>query len=84
MVGQEDSEDKVSVTWEIEVTQRQLTPLQYHYLSRLRHLVDLRASYKTDAAFEAWLMSAINKAIYATAKSFNMQSGDRIVIPRTP
>ncbi len=57
MAGQEE---------EIEAIEPPLTPLRYHYLLRLRHLTDLRASYKTDPNCEAWLMYAINKAILAT------------------
>ena len=43
-----------------------LTPLQYHYLSLLQRLIAVKNSYQTDPNFEAWLMAAINKAIYST------------------
>ena len=41
MARQEGIKDKLSVIWEIEVIKGQLTPIQYHYLSRLSHLLDL-------------------------------------------
>ncbi|MSQ06769.1 MAG: hypothetical protein EXR54_01020 [Dehalococcoidia bacterium] len=45
-----------------------LTPLQEHYISLLQRLVALKNSYQTDAAFEQWLMGAINKAIYSALR----------------
>ena len=71
MARQVGSEDKLSVTWEIEVTKSQLTPIQYHYLIRMRHLLDLKATYNTNLDIEVWLMDAINKAIFATFSTLN-------------
>jgi hypothetical protein len=45
-----------------------LTPLQLHYLSLLRRLVALKNNYQSDPKFEAWLMKAINKAIYSALR----------------
>ena len=45
-----------------------LTPLQYHYLSLLQRLIAVKNSYQIDQEFEAWLMAAINKAIYTTLR----------------
>ena len=59
-------------TWESERIETPVTPLQYHYLIRLRHLTALRARYKTDPDFEAWRMNAINKAILATVNSLKV------------
>ena len=56
----------------IEAIEPLFTPLQHHYLSRLRHLIALRVSYKTDPDFDAWRLSAINKGIYATVKALNL------------
>ena len=55
-------------TWEIEGVEISLTPLQFHCLSLLQRLIALKNSYQTDPQYEAWLMSAINKAIYATLR----------------
>ena len=54
-----------------------LTPLQYHYLSLLQRLIALKSSYQTDSNFEAWMMGAINKAIYSTLRdSIEANIGD--------
>ncbi len=52
----------------IEGIDQSLTPLQYHYLSLLRRLIDVKNSYQTDPDYEAWMMSAINKAIYSALR----------------
>jgi len=52
----------------IEGIEQPLTPLQYHYLSLLQRLIVVKNSYQTDPKFEAWLMSAVNKAIYSTLR----------------
>jgi hypothetical protein len=52
----------------VEGIDQLLTPLQYHYLSLLPRLIAVKNSYQTDANFEAWLMAAINKAIYSTLR----------------
>ncbi len=45
-----------------------LTPLQEHYFALLQRLIALKNSYQTDAAYEQWLMGAINKAIYSALR----------------
>ena len=76
MTDQEDDHEgwgESGNTGEIEATEQPLTPLQCHYISRLAHLTDLRASHKTDPDFEAWLMYAINKAILATVNALRFE-----------
>ena len=61
----------------IEGIEQPLTPLQYHYLSLLERLVSVKNSYQTDPKFEAWMMAAINKSIYATLRdSIEANVGD--------
>ncbi|MCH8193592.1 MAG: hypothetical protein IIA65_06205 [Planctomycetes bacterium] len=61
----------------IEGIEQPLTPLQYHYLSLLQRLVSVKNSYQTDPKFEAWMMGAINKSIYATLRdSIEANVGD--------
>ena len=61
----------------IEGIEQPLTPLQYHYLSLLQRLVSVKNSYQTDPKFEAWMMAAINKSIYATLRdSIEANVGD--------
>jgi len=61
----------------VEGIDQALTPLQYHYLSLLKRLIALKGSYQTDPNFEAWMMSAINKAIYSTLRdSIEANIGD--------
>ncbi len=52
----------------VEGIEQSLTPLQYHYLSLLQRLVALKNGYQTDPDYEAWLMTAIKKSIYATLR----------------
>ena len=47
---------------------KDLTPLQYHYLSLLQRLVTLKNTYQTDAGYEAWMMGALNQAVYSTLR----------------
>jgi hypothetical protein len=54
--------------WVLEGIDRTLTPLQYHYLSLLQRLISVKNSYQIDPNFEAWMMSAINKAVYSTLR----------------
>ena len=72
MSGQQDSVDQEVVesgnTGVIDGIDQRLTPLQYHYLSLLQRLIAVKNSYQTDPDFEAWLMGAINKAIYSTLR----------------
>ncbi len=55
-------------TFAIAGVDQALTPLQYHYLSLLQRLIDLKNSYQTDPDYEAWLMSAVKKSIYSTLR----------------
>ena len=54
--------------WRVSGIDKELTPLQYHYLSLLQRLVALKNSYQTDADYEAWMMGAINKSVYSTLR----------------
>ena len=54
--------------WRLAGIDKELTPLQYHYLSLLQRLVALKNSYQTDAAYEAWMMGALNKSVYSTLR----------------
>ncbi len=81
MSGQQDSVDQEVVesgnTGTIEGIDHLLTPLQYHYLSLLQRLIGVKNSYQTDPTYEAWLMAAINKAIYSTLRdSIEANIGD--------
>ena len=81
MSAQQDSADQEVIesgtTGVVEGIDQALTPLQYHYLSLLQRLIALKGSYQTDSSFEAWMMSAINKAIYSTLRdSIEANIGD--------
>ena len=54
--------------WRVAGFDKELTPLQYHYLSLLQRLVTLKNTYQTDSDYEAWMMGALNKAIYSTLR----------------
>ena len=54
--------------WRLAGIDKDLTPLQYHYLSLLQRLVALKNSYPTDADYEAWMMGALNKSVYSTLR----------------
>jgi len=54
--------------WRLAGIDKDLTPLQYHYLSLLQRLVALKNSYQTDADYEAWMMGALNKSVYSTLR----------------
>jgi hypothetical protein len=54
--------------WTVAGIDKELTPLQYHYLSLLQRLVDLKNTYQTNPDYEAWMMGALNKAIYSTLR----------------
>ncbi len=61
----------------IEGIEQPLTPLQYHYLSLLQRSIAVKNTYQTDPNYEAWLMAAINKAIYSTLRdSIEANIGD--------
>ena len=63
--------------WELEGIDRDLTPLQYHYLSLMKRLIALKDSYQTAPDFEGWLMAAINKSIFSTLRdSIEANVGD--------
>lgn len=53
---------------EIGGLKQPLTSLQFHCLSLLQRLIAVKNSYQTNPKFEAWLMKAIDKAIYATLR----------------
>ncbi len=54
--------------WKVAGIDKDLTPLQYHYLSMLQRLVTLKNTHQTDPAYEAWMMGGLNKAIYSTLR----------------
>jgi hypothetical protein len=54
--------------WKVAGIDKDLTPLQYHYLSLLQRLVTLKNTYQTNPDYEAWMMGALNKAIYSTLR----------------
>ena len=54
--------------WRLSGIDKDLTPLQYHYLSLLQRLVTLKDTYQTDPAYEAWMMDALNKSVYSTLR----------------
>jgi len=54
--------------WRLAGIDKDLTPLQYHYLSLLQRLVALKNTYQTDADYEAWMMGALNKSVYSTLR----------------
>ncbi len=63
--------------WRIEGFERDLTPLQHHYLSLMQRLIALKDSYQADPNCEEWLMSAINKSIFSTLRdSIEAKVGD--------
>ncbi len=84
MSGQQEGTDQevvesgnTGVIEGLEGIEQPLTPLQYHYLSLLQRLVSVKNSYQTDPKFEAWMMAAINKSIYATLRdSIEANVGD--------
>ena len=79
-VGQEDPEVEfapVISQWRVEGINRDLTPLQYHYLSLLKRLIALKDSYQTDPDAESWLATALNKSIFSTLRdSIESNVGD--------
>ena len=63
--------------WQVEGIDRDLTPLQYHYLSLMKRLVALKDGYQDDPDHEDWLMAAVNKAIFSTLRdSIEANVGD--------
>ena len=54
--------------WKVAGIDKDLTPLQYHYLSLLQRLVTLKNTYQTNPDYEAWMMGALNKSIYSTLR----------------
>ena len=63
--------------WRVEGIDRDLTPLQYHYLSLMTRLIALKDGYQTDPDYEGWMMSAINKSIFSTLRdSMEANVGD--------
>ena len=63
--------------WRVAGVNRDLTPLQYHYLSLLQRLIALKDSYQRDPDAEEWLTAAISKAIFSTLRdSIEANVGD--------
>ena len=63
--------------WRVEGVNRDLTPLQYHYLSLLKRLMALKNSYQADPDAESWLEAALNKSIFSTLRdSIEANVGD--------
>ena len=63
--------------WRVDGVNRDLTPLQYHYLSLMKRLISLKDDYQADPDHEEWLMSAINKSIFSTLRdSIEANVGD--------
>ena len=63
--------------WRLEGIGRDLTPLQYHYLSMMQRLIALKNGYQDAPESEEWLMSAINKSIFSTLRdSIEANVGD--------
>ena len=54
--------------WKVAGIDKDLTPLQYHYLSLLQRIVTIKNTYQTSPDYEAWKMGALNKAIYSTLR----------------
>lgn len=54
--------------WRIEGVNRDLTPLQHHYLSLLQRLITLKNGYQNDPDAENWQMAALNKSIFSTLR----------------
>ena len=69
--------DPIVSKWRVEGIERDLTPLQYHYLTLMKRLIALKDSYQIDPDFESWLMAAINKSIFSTLRdSIEANMGD--------
>ena len=63
--------------WRVEGVNRDLTPLQYHYLSLLKRLIALKNNYQADPDAESWLETALNKSIFSTLRdSIEANVGD--------
>ena len=63
--------------WRVEGIDRDLPPLQYHYLSLMKRLISLKDRYQEDPEAEEWQMSAINKSIFSTLRdSMEANVGD--------
>ena len=63
--------------WRVEGIERELTPLQHHYLSLMKRLIALKDSYQSHPEYEDWLMAAISKAIFSTLRdSIEANVGD--------
>ncbi|MCH7736154.1 MAG: hypothetical protein IH963_09835 [Chloroflexi bacterium] len=67
-LGSEMDTPIIDNDWRVSGIDLDLTPLQYHYLSLLQRLVALKNTYQTDADYEAWMMGALNKAVYSTLR----------------
>lgn len=85
VLGQEDPTAEFSpaignpgiTQWRVEGIDRNLTPLQHHYLSLMKRLIALKDTYQSDPGYEEWMMSAINKSIFSTLRdSIEANVGD--------
>ena len=77
VLGQDDPEVDFAPTiasasvseWRVEGIERDLTPLQHHYLSLMKRLIALKDSYETNPEYEDWLMAAINKSVFSPCET---------------
>ncbi len=80
LIGHEGGETEFSPVisqWRIEGVNRDLTPLQYHYLSLLKRLIALKDGYQNGPDAENWLTASISKAIFSTLRdSIEANVGD--------
>ena len=67
-LGSDMDTPAVETDWSLSGIDMDLTPLQYHDLSLLQRLVTLKNTYQNDADYQAWMMGAINKAVYSTLR----------------
>ena len=54
--------------WRVEGVDLDLTPLQHHYLTLMKRLIELKDRYQTDPDYEDWMMAAINKSIFSALR----------------
>ena len=67
-LGSDMDTPTVETDWSLSGIDMDLTPLQYHDLSLLQRLVTLKNTYQNDADYQAWMMGAINQAVYSTLR----------------
>ena len=66
--GQDAEFAPVISQWRVEGINRDLTPLQHHYLSLLQRLIALKNTHQGDPDAENWQMAALNKSIFSTLR----------------